>query len=307
MEQGGTAAGARLVFGRVIIPVLTHWSVPVFFMISGSLLLDPDKKVGLDRIKKYMLRMAAIICSFAAGYCLIESLFVMYADGPAAVLKSAAYNWVSGHSWDHMWYVYALLGLYVFTPVLRAFTGSADRRTAVFVLVFLYIFTAFRPTINSVIGIEIVQILPVTSINLFYFLLGHYLSKWELERSKVLAMLAVGASGFAVVQAFTINGHEMNETAFVALYSAALFMLCKNAHILASLAEYRWMQTLSAASFGIYLLHPIFIHVLYRLLKIFPDILPMAIGEAVILAVVVACSYATTVLLKKIKPLRAIL
>lgn len=49
-----------------------RWCVPVFLMISGYLLLDPEKKIGLIKIKQYIIRIVIVLGIFGTGFAFIE-------------------------------------------------------------------------------------------------------------------------------------------------------------------------------------------------------------------------------------------
>lgn len=48
-----------------------RWCVPVFLMISGYLLLDPEKKIGLIKIKQYIIRIVIVLGIFGTGFAFI--------------------------------------------------------------------------------------------------------------------------------------------------------------------------------------------------------------------------------------------
>lgn len=48
---------------------LVSWAVPVFLMITGSLLLNPSKELGLKKIKGYILRMVVVLFTFGGVRC----------------------------------------------------------------------------------------------------------------------------------------------------------------------------------------------------------------------------------------------
>ena len=64
----------RWFIDNVLFQVLIKYAVPVFIMISGYLLLNPQKEIGFSRIKKYVFRMVAVIWIFGTGFSLIENI-----------------------------------------------------------------------------------------------------------------------------------------------------------------------------------------------------------------------------------------
>ena len=52
---------------------ISHFAVPVFFMISGALLLNTDKEITIEKIlKKYILRYCLVLLIFGWAYAYIE-------------------------------------------------------------------------------------------------------------------------------------------------------------------------------------------------------------------------------------------
>ena len=109
------------------------WCVPVFFMISGRFFLDPQRNITIKKIwKKYIPR---IIIAFAVW----SSVYTFY------YVKSGAYDglniwgvitqWIEGPY--HFWYLYAIIGLYALTPLLRKITEDEKK-----MLYFLVLFAA---------------------------------------------------------------------------------------------------------------------------------------------------------------------
>ncbi len=72
----GLAAAHPLLFwveGIAQIP-LARWAVPVFFMISGALILDPGREMPLRKVGRYIWRMAFILLTVGFAFCLMETV-----------------------------------------------------------------------------------------------------------------------------------------------------------------------------------------------------------------------------------------
>ena len=175
--------GVRLVVDGVIIQVLVRWAVPCFLMISGALLLNPQKELGLKKIYRYIARMVTVLAIFGFGYCLIESIVENGYRINGQAIFTALHNLIAGRSWDHMWYVYMLIGLYMLTPVFRSFTKTANGKEMQFILAVLFAFTIFVPTICGLFQVEVYRFVPVSTCYVFYYLLGYELSRRDLKAS----------------------------------------------------------------------------------------------------------------------------
>lgn len=100
---------------------LVSWGVPVFLMITGALLLNPNKVIEFQKIKKYISRMAIVLVTFGWVYSVIELIFN---GSPVSVLTvlQGYLNMLEGNSWSHMWYIYTIISLYLITVPLKAYT-----------------------------------------------------------------------------------------------------------------------------------------------------------------------------------------
>lgn len=169
-----------------ILQVAVRWAVPVFLMITGALLLNPEKHLGWEKIKQYSFRMAGVLLTFGFVYCLMELVFTSR-EINIGIVYNAVINLLQGRSWSHMWYVYALLGLYLLLPVFRAYVAGASRRDMQITLSILAIFTLIVPTVNNVFGVGLSNLVWLTSSS-FYLLLGWYAYTY-------LNLTAVGGGG----------------------------------------------------------------------------------------------------------------
>ena len=134
----------------VLLQPLIKFAVPSFIMISGCLLLNPKRNININKIKKYILKMISILLVFGFAYCLLENIFDFGFDNIFKLIYESIINLFQEKSWDHMWYIYMLIGLYMITPLLRKFVDTADSDVAKFVLVMMFIFSIVIPMINTI-------------------------------------------------------------------------------------------------------------------------------------------------------------
>ena len=118
----------RYILDINILSIFVRTGVPIFLMISGVLLLDPDKKLNFDKILKYIIRMLLVLVIFGFGYCLIDQFFVYKFSNIPSLFINSIVNLLSGKSWAHMWYIYYLIGIYVITPIIRTFISSYEKK-----------------------------------------------------------------------------------------------------------------------------------------------------------------------------------
>ena len=105
---------------------LCRWCVPVFVMCSGMFLLDPQKALSWPSLfLRYILRMVTALLFWGAAYRLLYELAAGTLS-PAS-LPRVLYAVILGNTETHLWYLTMTIGLYLLTPLLRAFVRGAKR------------------------------------------------------------------------------------------------------------------------------------------------------------------------------------
>jgi len=243
---------------------LSRFGVPVFVMITGALLLHRDYELG-DFLKKRLSRILAPFLFWSLVY-------VAYAwyneditftantwDNTRQVLHMLKY----GSSY-HLWYVYMLVGLYFFIPILSKFVRNAtEKEVLYFLLAWLGVMMIGQPYLK--------RFDPQIDLHNFggyagYLVLGHYLAfkplPAQLTRgwfafSFVLSLLVIIAGTWWVCLYFKNLG-----TLFYEPISPTIVLLSVSAFMVGRLSVVNWSPRLKRArdfvggyTFGIYLCH----------------------------------------------------
>ncbi|WP_026119470.1 acyltransferase [Nocardiopsis ganjiahuensis] len=104
-----------------VVDAGTRWCVPVFIMISGALLLRPKDEDVAGFYRKRWARIGVPLVVWTAAYLLWQQ----WRDGigfPDALGQAA-----SGTPSIHLYFLYVIAGLYVFTPFLRTVVAHTPR------------------------------------------------------------------------------------------------------------------------------------------------------------------------------------
>lgn len=157
---------------------ISRMAVPLFFMISGYLLLCKEECIS-SFLKKRFLR---IFLPF------VITLFIYYFY-KGLNLKNfvyAALNSTSGVDF-HFWFIYALIGIYLFIPVLQPLFVDKDRRkTVIYYLIIWYFlcvsFPFFKTFLSLGFNFPSNFNLIYFSGYLGYFFLGALLRKTEINK-----------------------------------------------------------------------------------------------------------------------------
>lgn len=118
---GGGMSNPRLILNFVVFELLARWGVPFFLMISGYLLLDPAREMGPEKLKRYLLRILKTLLLFGGTFSVIKAFLRGNGMSVPQRLVSALTYFLECRDMGSMWYLYALIGLYLITPLLRSF------------------------------------------------------------------------------------------------------------------------------------------------------------------------------------------
>lgn len=219
----------------------------------------------------------------------------------------------------HMWYIYMLIGLYLYLPIFSAWVERATRRQKEIILG-LWALSTFLPYFTEYISKYAFGTCEWNSFGLFYYfagfngymLLGHYIQhyvnwSWTKTLSVALPLLLAGFlityNGYSYIMNLPDKTPEQVElfwtynTPNVAMMTLACFLLVYRIRITADSRLAKWLAHLTTCGFGVYMIHYYFVCVGYDLgasLHI-PDPLRIPFSAIVILA----CSWTIVSLAKK--------
>ena len=279
---------------------LITWCVPIFVLISGYLFLNPKKQISVPQmLKKYCRRILLALFVFGVPYAVLELILVertirlsMVWQGVLMVLQ--------GKSWSHMWYLYMILFLYLLTPALKWLLERVPKRCVYAVMVLLLLFSSIFTFMNKLLGVSL-PILPDGGIYLFYYLCGYLFACEEKAKSKTATMacdkilaLIVIFMVFAGMALSRILGDFSVQMAynypFTVLIAVLMFYVAKHSELIMSERTLCIWQKLSTLSFTIYLIHPVFVNVLYKFLHISLLDYPIGISLPAFFAVILLFS-----------------
>lgn len=282
---------------------LARWAVPVFFMISGALLLNPKKEITYKKALEYVGRMLFVLVTFGYAFAFVETAYGNHSI-TIETFYWAALSVLCKSSWGHLWFIYDMLGIYLLLPLFKSFINGASKRDVSLLVVILGVFGTLVPTING--GLYMNIAIPTWfGSSVFYFVLGYYLHTY-IEFSPVWAIVAIAAVliearivGYyiLVIGEYASWAHQPS-SAFVALYAAGIF-LCAKKYLNREIKN-KLLLTIASASFCIYIIHPVFTNLLYRAFDWINVGLPPVVFELTTYVLVFVPSLICAVLIKKL-------
>lgn len=295
---------------NVLIQLIVTIGVPIFIMISGALLLNPEKDLTFKKYIKYIVRILLLILIFGLLYSFIEEIVTNKIYDIPKQIGISIMNVFEQKTWNVLWYLYMLVGLYILTPVLKSFVKSTDNKTYIFILICLFICGSIVPTLNYILNTEITNFYLGGLIYIFYYLAGYFIAYRcdKIKNSFVYIMLAVGILGDLALLIFKNSYYEnslynINTISFVAINSMVIFYLFSKSNK----KESKILHPISKYSLGIYLVHTFWLNLLNKGLHIYPDYFAAGLGEIVFWIGAVVLSYISCLILYRIPALNKIL
>ena len=265
---GSAAWYSALLWGSV-----SRASVPLFLMCSGVLFLTPERELPLKKLfSRYILRILAALFCWAALY----EVYHMAAarDFSLAAFVAAGKDLVLFRHEFHLYYLHIILLVYAFLPLTRLLVRHADKRQLEYLLALWFVLGILYPTLRPfwpftrLGGIPAQWLMNMTYASIGYGVLGYYLRRYPIRRSRALVLLA---AGFAVVFGGTVLLSLRRGTLFTQFWEGMSVGVClQAAGIFALFSAGRNPRPTvakavcfcSKASFCVYLCHVLFLYVL---------------------------------------------
>lgn len=244
---------------------ISRFCVPVFVMISGTLLFDKNLEINAF----FKKRITRIVLPFLF-WSLCYAVYVVYirtdfykTKSFVSIIKKIVRSVYFGSAY-HLWYIYMLFGLLLIVPILNFWIVRAKKREIQY---FLLIW--FLSLIIKNFGIE--NFVPNIEWSFFseyigYLVLGYFSSTTEFEnvrRWKVISFL-LSISGFLVTfigtYLLTIYQGKLNTSLYdffsfnVLISSIGLFLFFRSSSLFNRKQNWFFAQ-INKYSYGIYLVH----------------------------------------------------
>lgn len=242
----------------------------LFLMASGALLLPvkcSTKEFLIKRMKVVVPPLLAWSVIYLIEKMLIGALSIKGALLHAALLPIVPTEWI-------LWFLYAIIAIYLFMPIMSVMVQSLTKRKLEMLLV-LWLLSGFAPYVSLLLQPDYVLRSPwgMSVTYLGYPVLGYYLHRYGLpfcKLSQVIIVMSLGVvlplSAYAVqpmvnpcvnIQNVVFNDLGINTMCIAAWLFASLRGVHFDSRVIASLSD----KTL-----GIYLMHILILrHLPYEL------------------------------------------
>jgi surface polysaccharide O-acyltransferase-like enzyme len=246
-----------------------RWCIPIFVMVSGSLLLNPEKHE--DLISFYKRRASKIFVPlvfwtvFYSGWA--------YAKG---IIKEEPVTWLSlgenillGIPYPHMWFLYMLMGLYLFTPFIGRLVSVLSPKVLSFICILMFIMASASSAIVRLYFPEDRLFPNVFLLYVPYFVAGYLTSTANGNRYRrfhsILVVLFSTATALGCFLLSTRYGLQEGLYFYGYLSITVIPTSLSMFYILMRLNRNPYpvnVKKIAELTLGIYLIHPIFLDVL---------------------------------------------
>ena len=208
---------------------LCRFAVPIFFMVTGALLLDPAKKMTLKKIYvNYFLRMLGCLLFWSLMYefYFLIAYVILYGTYTPNWLGQSLGKVLTFNHHFHLYYLQILLLFYAMLPVVRAFVVGADRKTLRYTLIVWFILGVCFPFLRlfepfaSLDGIPAQYPIQMAYSSLGYGLLGYYIKTCKLEKRHEKWFILTFVLGFLGIFVPTIIVSHIQGSCFNALFES---------------------------------------------------------------------------------------
>ncbi|GHE40982.1 acyltransferase [Sphingobacterium griseoflavum] len=282
-----------------ILNSMSRFSVPLFLLISGALLLDKKEDIFVFYQKRvtrilwpFLFWITVYLVYYFYRYTNVE---VLPAD---RVLEISIEKILHGPS-AHLWFLYMIIGVYLAIPFIRILVRHASEKE-------MYMLLSLWAASLLIMNKSYAAYMPKLDLSFFYgyagyTVLGYMLAKKAFRVTNgTLAILIIVVILFNTygtrLYSQSVHGFSPAFYGYLALNNALLaslvFLLCKNLLIKPPPA---WLQALDRHSFGIYLVHIIVLNYVHPLVD-----LPTLYKIPVAALLTMLASFAIIFLLRKI-------
>ncbi len=252
----------------MLISSLCLIGAPLFFVLSGALLLDTQEPITLRYLfKKRMPKQFIPFVIWSVVYIIVKMAMGKVEPGIKpfiALIKEPAHS--------QFWFMYVLLGIYLLLPLIKALVSSIDKKTLEYLLLLWLIFSLGVRFLDNLSSGAVSVSAHLNFLSFFtypgYFILGYYLKKHgyritsgQALLSTVISLAATLLISFAEWSVCLANGSEFYGVAYQSYYCPTLAVSVGGIFVLLSRTKRKGCRfcsvakRLSECTVGVFYIH----------------------------------------------------
>lgn len=250
------------------IVIVTEIAVPLFFMISGAMVLNSRKTYDLKYLFKH--RLVRVVVPFLV-WSVVSAFLARWLAGPVDMNDFANTLLLMYHKpvLVAYWFMYPLIGLYLLSPFLKAIADKIDDKTLLYLLILWAVIDLVLPTLTTTTPKNIGMYFDsfdlgriVVSKDIGYFFIGYRISKIERHHLKLNLniLLPIILLAINIVISFLALNKNLNflnavSNVNIPIIAALIFMLFKRFEPKYTDNFSRIIELLAPLTYGVYLVH----------------------------------------------------
>ena len=287
------------------------WCVPIFFMLSGALLLSRKRFVWHHHWQK-TIRLIYILFFWSFIYNLLSLIFISKKITFAILGEAVAMIFCADIKFAyHLWFLYTIIGLYLVIPYLYYILQYVPHKQVVVLLILLIIFSWIIPTMNKCV-FRFEKSIWLGSFRCFegftvYLLWGYLLHTQTFNRRMRFAFWGAGIIVFclhaflALQQCSRLYHIFCNYSSFTtAILATAVFLAAKYSKFEENTFVFRCIVTISKYSLPIYLLHVMIFQFMRKIFQFDSSAMPLQFSLPLLTIFVLIITTAVAWVFKKI-------
>lgn len=255
---------------------LSRFCIPVFFMISGALILSsPMEGDILGGIKRRIKKIGIPFLVWSVLYNLFKHI-VLVKDhlNPFELTRVILFDIMTDRTYSHLWFIYVIAGIYMVSPFIKKLLIGTSEKEVRYLVLLWFIATICYSTAQSIFNfinhgkylyIAFFKI-PMASGHVGYFILGYYIHRFGIKKRIRAGLYVLGLISIISIPlltyAITVGKQGLNESFYSpfaltnALSAAAIFLLFKNSDWSSvNPKSKKFICSASNATMGIYFIH----------------------------------------------------
>ena len=304
--------------------IITKINVPLFFMITGALLLGKDEEINYVLKKRVLRFFLLIVCASTFMYLLKMSDSVT----PYKLVNNVFTCFIEGS----YWYLYAHLAFLFMLPYLRRIVRSFTQKDFIYIIGIHFIFFTLLPILDysvfTATGSHFTLYneinLPLMTVKAFFYpIIGFYLDKHvdisKLTFRKLFPLFVISFLGICITEVFTFHqGFQIGYTEdFFELFDYVLaitaFLFVKYLVITKDCLKKLPLVTktitfVAPFTLGIYLLDPCWKYLIEpQIFNFLLSYVPLILNSAIYCLISMVLGGCVTYILKKLPFFKAVL
>lgn len=274
-------------------------SVPIFFMISGALLLE--QPTDLKKNTKRLISMTLKTIAWGLVFIVWDYFYL----GEIYSFKGLFSTPVR----VHFWYLYVMVGIYITLPLWQKLVSGDSKKLMKYFSIAFIILLAINFVLD-IFRLRVTYEVPLlgNAVYACYFIMGyvirHYIDEIRIKKwiCYTVLIVCVASTDLLTLLASKRAGSHIEiysdfRTVFIALTSMIVFYLFMKAK---EFRHRKWIAVVSKHSFNIYMMHVFFLDIVKEAFDI--SRINAWYGFPFFFVILISCSLIFSWLFEKLKP-----